>query len=72
MHPTDSPTDASKLTSPYACPCVQFSFLPAPFEVYPAIGADQGVQLAQQGMQLGGSSYVDFVLVAPDFLHNRR
>jgi hypothetical protein len=51
---------------------VQFSFLPAPFEVYPAIGADQGVQLAQQGMQLGGSSYVDFVLVAPDFLHNRR
>lgn len=43
-----------------------------PFEVYPAIGADQGVQLAQQGLQLGGTPYIDFVLVAPDFLHNRR
>uniref|UniRef100_A0A7S3QU15 Channelopsin 1 n=1 Tax=Dunaliella tertiolecta TaxID=3047 RepID=A0A7S3QU15_DUNTE len=49
----------------------QFSFLPVPFEVYPAIGADQGVQLAQQGLQLGGTPYLDFVLVAPDFLHNR-
>lgn len=53
-------------------PSPQFSFLPVPFEVYPAIGADQGVQLAQQGLQLGGTAYIDFVLVAPDFLHNRR
>uniref|UniRef100_A0A7S0R583 RRM domain-containing protein n=1 Tax=Chlamydomonas leiostraca TaxID=1034604 RepID=A0A7S0R583_9CHLO len=49
----------------------QFASLPAPFEVYPGVGPDMAVQLAQQGLNLGGTSFVDFVLLAPDFLHNR-
>jgi hypothetical protein len=29
------------------------------------------LQLAQQSLQLGGTQFVDFVLLAPDYLHNR-
>ncbi|KAJ9529550.1 hypothetical protein QJQ45_013935, partial [Haematococcus lacustris] len=49
---------------------LQFSSLPAPFEVYPAVGPDMTLQLVQQSLQLGGPSFCDFVLVAPDFLQN--
>lgn len=49
----------------------QFASLPAAFEVYPAVGPDMCIQLAQQGLQMGGTSFVDFVLLAPDFLHNK-
>lgn len=49
----------------------QFAALPAPFEVYPAVGPDMAIQLARQGLQLGGTTFVDFVLLHPDFLHNK-
>ncbi|GFH12230.1 channelopsin 1 [Haematococcus lacustris] len=49
---------------------LQFSSLPVPFEVYPAVGPDMTLQLVQQSLQLGGPSFCDFVLVAPDFLQN--
>jgi hypothetical protein len=44
------------------CFCVQ---------VYPAVGPDATLQLVQQGLAAGGPSYVDFVMVAPDFLQAR-
>ncbi|KAJ9529751.1 hypothetical protein QJQ45_014527 [Haematococcus lacustris] len=50
---------------------VQFSSLPASFEVYPSVGQDMAMQLVQQSLQLGGAQFCDFVLLSPDFLQDR-
>eukprot|EP00798_Chlamydomonas_sp_ICE-L_P020346 gene20346-27109_t len=49
----------------------QFSFMPAPIEVVPALGPEVGLQLSQQAISIGGPSYVDYVLVHPEYLRDR-
>ncbi|GLC48444.1 hypothetical protein PLESTB_000098500 [Pleodorina starrii] len=46
----------------------QFAQLPVPYEVVPALGADNAVQLVLQASQLGGC---DFVLLHPEFLRDK-
>jgi hypothetical protein len=46
----------------------QFAQLPVPYELVPALGADNTIQLVQQAQSLGGC---DFVLMHPEFLRDR-
>ncbi|GFR44466.1 hypothetical protein Agub_g5727 [Astrephomene gubernaculifera] len=46
----------------------QFAQLPVPYEVVPALGVDNTLQLVQQAAALGGC---DFVLMHPEFLRDR-
>ncbi|GIL89020.1 hypothetical protein Vretifemale_16924 [Volvox reticuliferus] len=46
----------------------QFAQLPVPYEVVPALGADNALQLVMQAAALGGC---DFVLLHPEFLRDK-
>ncbi|GLI59719.1 hypothetical protein VaNZ11_001663 [Volvox africanus] len=46
----------------------QFAQLPVPYEVVPALGADNALQLTMQAAALGGC---DFVLLHPEFLRDK-
>eukprot|EP00798_Chlamydomonas_sp_ICE-L_P024783 gene24783-10424_t len=49
----------------------QFSLMPAPIELHPALTPEACLQLVQQGMTVGGPMYVDYVLVHPEYLRDR-